>query len=57
MQLHTTHYIGGRWRESIGPERIEVLNPATGQPLASVPAAIYFDVDAAVAAAREALPT
>lgn len=56
MQRHTTHYIGGRWREAISPERIEVLNPATGQCIGSVPTAIYFDVDAAVAAAREALP-
>lgn len=57
MQPHTTHYIDGRWRDAIGPERIEVRNPATGQCIGSVPAAIYFDVDAAVSAAREALPT
>jgi len=56
MTHHTTHYIGGRWRASVGQDTIEVFSPADGRCLGSVPAATYFDVDAAVSAAREALP-
>ncbi|MDR7301030.1 aldehyde dehydrogenase family protein [Haloactinomyces albus] len=49
----TEHVIGGDYVEGSG-ERIEVVNPATEQVIASVPAGIRSDVDAAVGAAREA---
>jgi betaine-aldehyde dehydrogenase len=48
-------FIGGRWVDPAGTERIEVTNPATGQVIGSVPAATTADVDAAVLAARSAL--
>lgn len=47
------HYIGGRW---VDPDlgRYDVLNPATGQVLASAPDASLDQVDAAIGAARAA---
>jgi phenylacetaldehyde dehydrogenase len=48
--------IGGEWREAASGERFPVLDPASGEELATVPAGDAPDVDAAVAAAREALP-
>ena len=47
--------IGGEWREAAGGQTIEVVNPATEEVIATVPAAQPADVDAAVAAARAAL--
>src|SRR5579872_3085828 len=49
-------FIGGGWREPASGEHFEVINPATGRPLAQVAQAGPEDVDAAVAAARAALP-
>ncbi len=48
------HYIGGRW--VAGSSTFEVLEPATGKALARVAQGAAADVDAAVAAARAALP-
>lgn len=48
------HYIGGRWVGAA--EMIEVREPATGRVLARVGQGCQSDVDAAVAAARAALP-
>lgn len=48
------HYIGGQW--VAGASTFEVLEPATGAPLAHVAQGTSDDVDAAVAAARAALP-
>ncbi|MET1035401.1 MAG: aldehyde dehydrogenase family protein [Arthrobacter sp.] len=47
-------YIDGRWREASEGGRTEVLNPATGQPVATVATGTTDDIDAAVAAARKA---
>ena len=47
--------IGGEWREATGGKTIDVVNPATEEVIATVPAAQQADVDAAVAAARAAL--
>ncbi|MBV2156121.1 aldehyde dehydrogenase family protein [Kitasatospora sp. SUK 42] len=47
-------YIDGAWRPSGDTGSITVLNPATEQVLATVPAGGAADVDAAVAAARRA---
>ena len=51
------NYIGGRWVPA-GAESsaLGVTNPATGEVLARVPLSGAADVDAAVAAAREAFP-
>jgi betaine-aldehyde dehydrogenase len=46
--------IGGEEVESAGGERMEVLNPATGEPVATVPRGTSEDVDRAVEAARTA---
>ena len=48
------HYIGGRWTQAAAT--FDVANPATGKPLARVGNGTKADVDAAVAAARAALP-
>jgi aldehyde dehydrogenase (NAD+) len=47
------HWIGGE-HVAAGADRIEVVNPATGEPVAAVPAGTAADVDRAVAAARAA---
>ncbi|HEY2852274.1 MAG TPA: aldehyde dehydrogenase family protein [Gemmatimonadaceae bacterium] len=47
-------FIGGRWTEPA--ETFDVINPATRATLARVSQGTSADVDAAVAAAREALP-
>ena len=47
--------IGNDWRASSSGKTMEVINPATEEPIALVPAADASDVDAAVAAARAAL--
>lgn len=56
MKAHDGMYIGGEWRAALGQGRIEVLNPADEQLIASVPAGTAEDVDAAVRAARAAFP-
>jgi acyl-CoA reductase-like NAD-dependent aldehyde dehydrogenase len=48
-------YIGGEWRESAAGDTLVTFDPATGKPLAEVPAGDKRDVDAAVAAAKAAL--
>ena len=45
-------YIGGQWREATGGATTEVINPATGRPIATVAAGTTKDIDAAVAAER-----
>ncbi|GII80073.1 succinate-semialdehyde dehydrogenase [Sphaerisporangium rufum] len=45
---------GGEWRGSAAAETVEVADPATGEPVGPVPAGCAEDVEAAVAAARDA---
>jgi aldehyde dehydrogenase (NAD+) len=52
----TTLFIDGAWREPADGETFETVNPATNKPLAAVAQAGKADVDAAVEAARRALP-
>ncbi|MDH6121185.1 aldehyde dehydrogenase family protein [Kitasatospora sp. GAS204B] len=54
MQQHADQYIDGGWRPSLGGEPLAVVNPATEQVIATVPAGTPADVEAAVAAARSA---
>ncbi len=49
-------FVGGKWTEAADGATMDVLNPATGQTIAQVPACTAADVDAAVDAAKEALP-
>ncbi|MFE7653901.1 aldehyde dehydrogenase family protein [Streptomyces bottropensis] len=56
MKAHDGMYIGGSWRPAAGTGTIEVVNPADEQVIDQVPAGTAEDVDAAVRAARAALP-
>lgn len=47
--------IGGEWLPAASGRRIDVIDPASGQAMTSVPAGAAADVDKAVAAARAAL--
>jgi malonate-semialdehyde dehydrogenase (acetylating)/methylmalonate-semialdehyde dehydrogenase len=50
------NYVGGAWVPATGSDALDVTNPATGETLARVPLSARADLDAAVQAAREALP-
>jgi len=56
MQAHNGMYIDGDWRPAAGGGTIEVVNPADEEVIGAVPAGSAEDVDAAVRAARAALP-
>ncbi|GAU66278.1 aldehyde dehydrogenase [Streptomyces sp. NBRC 110611] len=56
MKYHEGLYIDGDWRPSAGTGTIDVVNPADEQVIGTVPAGTEQDVDAAVRAARAALP-
>ncbi|MGJ5829232.1 aldehyde dehydrogenase family protein [Streptomyces ossamyceticus] len=56
MKAHDGMYIGGDWRPAAGTDTIEVVNPVDEQVIGRVPAGTAEDVDAAVHAARAALP-
>src|SRR5215211_1940476 len=51
-----SNYVGGRWTPSESSELLDVHNPATGEVIARVPLSTAAELDAAVAAARAALP-
>ncbi|MGW5421078.1 aldehyde dehydrogenase family protein [Streptomyces sp. NPDC003943] len=55
MKAHDGMYIGGAWRPAASAETIAVIDPATEEVVAHVPAGNAEDVDAAVRAARAAL--
>ncbi|MBH3427079.1 aldehyde dehydrogenase family protein [Pseudomonas alkylphenolica] len=55
--MTTPHYIDGRWVEGQGSDCIAVFDPSLGQPFAELISASTAQVDQAVAAARQALPT
>jgi malonate-semialdehyde dehydrogenase (acetylating) / methylmalonate-semialdehyde dehydrogenase len=51
------NYVGGAWTPAAADaDALDVTNPATGEVLARVPLSTAADLDAAVAAARAALP-
>lgn len=50
-------YINGEWTDSTGNETADVINPATGEVIDTVPVGTEEDVDKAVAAAKEAFKT
>ncbi len=49
-------FIGGTWSEAASGATMDVINPATEETIASVPSCAVEDVDAAVEAAKAALP-
>ncbi len=50
------HFIGGEWRDPVRNEFFDTLDPSTGEKIASIAQGSREDVDAAVKAARRALP-
>ncbi|MCQ9133501.1 aldehyde dehydrogenase family protein [Streptomyces hilarionis] len=56
MKAHDGIYLDGAWRPAAGRNVIEVVDPVDEQVIGRVPAAGAEDVDAAVRAARAALP-
>ncbi len=57
MDSYLKHYIGGKWVESIGGKRHEVISPSTEEACTEITLGTAADVDAAVAAAKEAFKT
>lgn len=51
---HNAFFIGGEYRAPAGTGRITVISPNTEEPIGSVPDGTEADIDAAVAAARQA---
>lgn len=51
---HDTLYIGGEWIKPTSKTVFTPINPSTREPVGQVPEAAREDIDAAVAAAREA---
>lgn len=47
-------YINGRWINPLEPNDLEVINPATEQPIAVISMGTAADIDLAVAAAKQA---
>ncbi len=45
-------YIGGEWVDPIAPSFVDVINPATEEPVATLAIGTAADVDRAVAAAK-----
>jgi aldehyde dehydrogenase (NAD+) len=56
MLVRDKFFIGGRWVAASRNETIDVHNAGTGEVMGRVPAGTEKDVDAAVSAARAALP-
>ena len=54
MSARQQIYVGGNWVDSAGDGSIDVVNPSNEEVIGSVPDGVGADVDAAVAAAREA---
>jgi aldehyde dehydrogenase (NAD+) len=50
------HFINGEWRQPVEGGFFETINPATGEKIATVAQGSAGDIDAAVQAARNALP-
>src|SRR5512147_3010857 len=50
------HFINGKWRPSVDGSSFDTLDPAAGEKIAAVATGSAADVNAAVEAARKALP-
>ncbi len=55
-KLPSDLWIGGKWRPGSGAKRIDVIDPSTGKPIASIADASVEDAMEAVAAAHAAGP-
>ncbi|MEM7195922.1 MAG: aldehyde dehydrogenase family protein [Pseudomonadota bacterium] len=56
MKNYLKFYINGEWVDPAVAETIDVINPATEKPFATISAGSSTDVDHAVSAARKAFP-
>ncbi|MHB8450282.1 MAG: aldehyde dehydrogenase family protein, partial [Mycobacteriales bacterium] len=54
MKVYDKLFLGGQWVAPSSGQTIEVISPATEEPVGRVPEALPADIDLAVAAAREA---
>lgn len=54
MEKRTQFFIDGRWIEPVSSQTLEVINPATEEPIAVISIGSANDVDFAVKAARQA---
>jgi aldehyde dehydrogenase (NAD+) len=54
MSNHRKFYVNGAWVEPVEPRSLDVINPATEEPFATISIGSAADVDRAVAAARAA---
>uniref|UniRef100_UPI0026C21206 aldehyde dehydrogenase family protein n=1 Tax=Candidatus Pantoea varia TaxID=1881036 RepID=UPI0026C21206 len=57
MKHITQHYIGGKFVESVGQEKFDLVNPATNIPIGTVLLGNEEDTQHAIAAAKEAFKT
>ena len=57
VTVRDAFFLGGAWVPAEGRAPIPVVDPATEEPMGSVPAGVEDDIDAAVTAAREAFAT
>ena len=55
--FRTQAFINGEWVDPVTPQRLEVINPATEQPFATISMGSAADVEKAVAAASAAFET
>lgn len=53
---HLRNFVGGEFVDSAGGERLNIVDPATGNIVATAPVSTASDVDRAIAAASQALP-
>src|SRR5438105_4308021 len=54
--MHRDLFIDGAWQPSVGGTRVEIRDPATGEPVGISALAASADIDTAVVAAEKAFP-
>lgn len=54
MQEHLKFYINGQWVDPVTPKTLDVINPTTEEPFATISLGSAADVDKAVKAAKDA---
>ena len=57
MREYTKFYINGQWVDPATPSTMEVLDPSTEEPCATISLGSVADVDLAVTAAKAAFET
>src|SRR6056297_3090732 len=57
MSNQQKFYIDGQWVDPVGKETLDVINPATEEPIGTIAMGAKEDVDKAVAAAKRAFET